>query len=40
MNRDKFHIAVLCIPLLFAIGVLGTGVLLVILDFIFNLGLS
>jgi len=38
--RDKFNISVMYIPLLFAIGVLGTGVLLVILDFIFNLGLS
>jgi hypothetical protein len=38
--RDKFNISALCIPLLFAIGVLGTGLLLVILDFIFNLGLS
>jgi len=38
--RDKFYISILCIPLLFAIGVLGAGVILVILDFIFNLGLS
>ena len=38
--REKFNIAVLCIPLLFAIGILGTGLLLVILDFIFGLGLS
>ena len=38
--RDKFNISVMYIPLLFAIGVLGTGVVLVILDFIFGLGLS
>ena len=38
--RDKFYISVMYIRLLFAIGVLGTGVVLVILDFIFNLGLS
>jgi len=38
--RDKDAINGLMIPLLFILGVLGTGVILVILDFLFNLGFS
>jgi hypothetical protein len=38
--RDKFYTSVLCIPLLFVIGVCAGCIALLILDFIFNLGLS
>ena len=34
------NLAPITLALLFAMGVLGTGVILVILDAIFNLGLS
>ena len=40
MREPKFNGGACIIPLLFAIGVLGTGLVLVILDFIFDLGLS
>ena len=41
--RNKWsdpNFAPITLAVLFAIGVLGAGVILVLLDFIFNLGLS
>ena len=39
-ERDNFHWVPITLALLFVIGVLGAGVILVVLDAIFNLGLS